>query len=358
MDDIKIQCEEKHISDSVKIAKRTKIICKKLYLGNGVIIGKNSQIEGDVIRIGDYTIIENNFIGIAHEFFEIGKHCRIISNSTIKARYVKIGDNLRTFGSINVGGGGWQDPDSKFIVGNGCQIGENCFINTARPVIFKDKSALAMGSIILTHGFWQSVLEGYSAENGPVTLGENSWVTVNCTILPNVTIGENSVIAAGAVVTKNVPPDCLAGGVPARIIKDKHPTKPTEAQKKSIILDIIKKYVPFLEIRGYKVNSRKLEDGILRFNDDKGKEFTIIFNKSFSELKKYENKRMLIIGFEISDYNIPKATFFNLNDLTIHGECNKESEHFRNHLRRHGIVFDFVNYPADNYANKYYCILD
>lgn len=40
------------------------------------------------------------------------------------------------------------------------------------------------------------------------------------TILPGVTIGNNVVVAAGAVVTKNVPDNCLVGGVPARKIKD------------------------------------------------------------------------------------------------------------------------------------------
>ena len=41
----------------------------------------------------------------------------------------------------------------------------------------------------------------------------------NCTILPGVTIGNNVVVAAGAVVTKDVPDNCVVGGVPAKIIK-------------------------------------------------------------------------------------------------------------------------------------------
>lgn len=358
MSNIKIKCGGKNIDNSVKIDKGTEIICKKLYLGKGVVIGKNSRIEGDTIKIGNYTIIEDNFKGNSRSLFEIGKHCRIMANSTIKARYVKIGDDLRTFGSIEIGGGGWQDPDSKFIVGNECQIGDECFINTARPVILKNKSAIAFRSIILTHGFWQSVLEGYSAIYGPVTLGENCWVTTNCTILPNVTIGDNSVVAAGSVVTKSIPKNCLAGGVPAHVIKDKYPVTPTKEQKKIIILDIIKNYTPFLEIEGYSVDSSKLKEGILKFNDSKGKEVTIIFKESLDEFKNHENKRMLILGFKISNYDAENTTFFNLDDLTVHGECDIESERFRNHLRRHGIVFDFKNYRADNYASKYWCVLD
>lgn len=45
------------------------------------------------------------------------------------------------------------------------------------------------------------------------------WIGGNVTILPGVTIGNNVVIAAGAVVTKDIPDNCVAGGVPAKILK-------------------------------------------------------------------------------------------------------------------------------------------
>lgn len=50
-------------------------------------------------------------------------------------------------------------------------------------------------------------------------IGNDVWIGGNCTILPGVTIGNNVVIAAGAVVTKDIPDNCVAGGVPAKVIK-------------------------------------------------------------------------------------------------------------------------------------------
>ena len=52
-----------------------------------------------------------------------------------------------------------------------------------------------------------------------VKICKGSWIGANVTILAGVTIGENAVVAAGAVVTKDVPPRCVAGGVPAKVIK-------------------------------------------------------------------------------------------------------------------------------------------
>lgn len=54
----------------------------------------------------------------------------------------------------------------------------------------------------------------------PVIIGNDVWIVGNVTILPGVKIGNNVVVAAGAVVTKDVPDNCVIGGVPARKIKD------------------------------------------------------------------------------------------------------------------------------------------
>lgn len=53
----------------------------------------------------------------------------------------------------------------------------------------------------------------------PIIIKKNAWIGAAATILPGVTIGENSVIAAGAVVSKDIPDNVVAGGIPAKIIK-------------------------------------------------------------------------------------------------------------------------------------------
>lgn len=56
-------------------------------------------------------------------------------------------------------------------------------------------------------------------EAKPIVIERNVWIATAATILGGVTVGENSVVAAGAVVTKDVPPNSFVAGVPAKIIR-------------------------------------------------------------------------------------------------------------------------------------------
>jgi acetyltransferase-like isoleucine patch superfamily enzyme len=58
-------------------------------------------------------------------------------------------------------------------------------------------------------------------EVGEIVIGDNVWIGAHSSILPGANIGRNSVIAAGAVVRGNIPENCLAGGVPAKIIRQR-----------------------------------------------------------------------------------------------------------------------------------------
>ena len=62
------------------------------------------------------------------------------------------------------------------------------------------------------------VYEGYIMTK-PIVISDNVWIGLNATILKGVTVGEGAVIAAGAVVTKDVPPYSMVAGVPAKVVK-------------------------------------------------------------------------------------------------------------------------------------------
>ena len=91
------------------------------------------------------------------------------------------------------------------------------------PVTIGSHVNLAQGITVtaLNHNFENA--EKHIDEQGvsttPVTIEDDVWIGANAVILPGVHIGTHSIVAAGAVVTKDVPPHSLVAGVPAKVIK-------------------------------------------------------------------------------------------------------------------------------------------
>jgi acetyltransferase-like isoleucine patch superfamily enzyme len=77
-----------------------------------------------------------------------------------------------------------------------------------------DNSLVGFNSVILAHEFLVNELRV-----GEVKIGRNVTIGANCTILPGVEIGDNSVISAHSLVNRSIPPNVLAGGVPAKVIR-------------------------------------------------------------------------------------------------------------------------------------------
>lgn len=107
------------------------------------------------------------------------------------------------------------------IIGDHTRIGlHNTIIG---PVTIGCHVNLAQGITVtaLNHNFEASDkrIDEQGVSTTPVTIEDDIWIGANAVILPGVTIGNHSVVAAGAVVTKNVPPHSLVAGVPAKIIK-------------------------------------------------------------------------------------------------------------------------------------------
>lgn len=90
------------------------------------------------------------------------------------------------------------------------------------PVTIGSHVNLAQGVVVtaLNHNFSDKSLridqQGISTR--PVVISDDVWVGANAVILPGVTIGTHAVVAAGAVVTKDVPPHTVVAGVPAKVI--------------------------------------------------------------------------------------------------------------------------------------------
>ena len=109
--------------------------------------------------------------------------------------------------------------------GRHTKIGKDVFINfdcvflDFGGITIEDGVFIAPKVSLLTEGHPLAPGDRHSLTVGPIHLKRNAWIGANATITQGVTVGENSVVAAGAVVTKDVPDNTVAGGIPAKILK-------------------------------------------------------------------------------------------------------------------------------------------
>lgn len=109
--------------------------------------------------------------------------------------------------------------------GKNITLGKNVFINSGTH--FQDQGEIVIGDgVFIGHNVVLATINHDLFPKNkrknhyvPIVLKNNVWIGSNATITSGVTIGEWSVVAAGAVVTKDVPPYTVVGGVPARVLK-------------------------------------------------------------------------------------------------------------------------------------------
>ena len=98
----------------------------------------------------------------------------------------------------------------------------NVSIQDTAPVHIGRNCLIGPHTVLTTTGHPLSPAgrRAHLATSAPITIGDDVWIGANCTIIGGVTIGNNVVVAAGAVVIDDLPDNCLAAGVPARVIKE------------------------------------------------------------------------------------------------------------------------------------------
>lgn len=167
---------------------------------------------------------------VSRRFKSFGKNSIVSPLKLIGALDISIGDNCSIGGNSVLSA--WRFHNNirfnpQIIIGNFVSIGSFCHISAINKIYIGD-NVLTGKFVTITdnsHGKFipeELILAPHVRKlnsNGPVIISNGVWIGDKVTILPNVLIGENSIIASNSVVTKNIPENCIAGGIPAIIIK-------------------------------------------------------------------------------------------------------------------------------------------
>src|SRR6201990_753777 len=108
----------------------------------------------------------------------------------------------------------------EILVGHNVFVNQNCTFYDLGGLDIADDVMIGPNVSIITTGHPLEPSQRRAATIGkPIVIERNVWIAAGATIIGGVTVGENSVVAAGSVVTRDVPPDTLVGGNPARVIR-------------------------------------------------------------------------------------------------------------------------------------------
>lgn len=109
----------------------------------------------------------------------------------------------------------------KLSIGKGSIIGDHAIFDARRGGITIGNNVNISNNVSMwtgQHDYNDPYFRSVPGRRGPIIIQDRAWIGPNVTILHSVTIGEGAVVAAGAVVTKDVPPYTIVGGIPAKVI--------------------------------------------------------------------------------------------------------------------------------------------
>jgi maltose O-acetyltransferase len=106
-------------------------------------------------------------------------------------------------------------------LGKNVLINYDCILLDTAEISIGDNTLIGPGSKLVTakHHLEAEKRRNWAVGGEPIKIGEDVWFGAGVVVLPGVTIGARSIIGAGAVVTKDIPPDVIAGGNPAKVIR-------------------------------------------------------------------------------------------------------------------------------------------
>jgi acetyltransferase-like isoleucine patch superfamily enzyme len=188
-------------------------------------------------RLGSRPDRGRMWLGWTHPRGYLSPDAVIAHDEIVRGTHTFIGDRVTIVGnegggSVTIGDRCYLYADARIETGLGgrVELGHDVHIHTGcvimsfvAPISIGAGTDMASGCAVYSydHGIKRGVAIAKQPlrSGGPVVIGENVWIGTNCSILEGVRIGDGAVIGAGSVVTRDIPADAIAVGVPARVVR-------------------------------------------------------------------------------------------------------------------------------------------
>ncbi len=141
-----------------------------------------------------------------HTEAEVRAYLRQITGSDID-------DTVRVFPPFNINYG----LTTRF--GRDSFVNFGCTFLAIGGITIEEGAFIGPHCVLATEYHPEEPAQRHSLLTKPIVIGRNAWLGADVKVLAGVTVGENAIVAAGSVVTKDVPPDTVVAGSPARVIR-------------------------------------------------------------------------------------------------------------------------------------------
>lgn len=204
-------------------------ILRKYYIKNVNLLRPRS-LWINLITKGQRT--NSRILIFGNFFYSISRTAKIniVKGSLALNRYITKKDPF--IGNLEMYKNATLNVQNTFFIHSSCDIMvfENAKLSLGSGYInryckIRCYTSISIGqNVAISENFniWDSdaheILDNGNA-TAPIVIGNKVWIGTNVTVLKGVTIGDGAVIAAGSLVNKDIPANCLAGGVPAKVIK-------------------------------------------------------------------------------------------------------------------------------------------
>lgn len=137
---------------------------------------------------------------------------------TKKNAKIIIGDRTSLWPNVKISCVGAHRKPAILIMGKKCSVGDRTEIHCGSSITIGDEVIISWDCVLIDRDYHP--VSGDIEKVSPIIIGNRVWIGCRAIILKGVNIGDGAIVAAGAVVTKDVPPYTLVAGNPARFIKE------------------------------------------------------------------------------------------------------------------------------------------
>lgn len=195
---------------------------RRLFAARGIRFGRGMQVMGRVAVTGTARVtIGDDFL------FTSGEAVNPISSNLEGCCHTEGRGEIVIGNQVGM-------SSTRMWIKSGLHIGHR--VNIGACVLLIDTDCHQMDYRMRRRDAAQHFGQEILAENilsAPITIEDDVWIGAHTLVLKGVTIGARSIIGAGSVVTRSIPPDCIAAGNPCRVIRSLNPTGPVPAQDKA-----------------------------------------------------------------------------------------------------------------------------